>query len=69
MTEATILNEPTELKAQMPSVKSEYDFTIEGKPDYAFVTVNVPADKVLKVEASAMATMDTNMQMKTGLVK
>jgi len=65
MTEATILNEPTELKAQMPSVKSEYDFTIEGKPDYAFVTVNIPADKILKVEASAMATMDTNMQMKT----
>jgi len=41
------------------------NFKIEGKPDYAFLTVQVPADETLKVEASAMATMDTNMKMKT----
>jgi len=40
-------------------------FKIEGKPDYSFLTVQVPADQTLKVEASAMATMDTNIRMKT----
>jgi len=40
-------------------------FEMEGQPDYGFVTVHVPAGERLKVEASAMATMDTNMQMKT----
>ncbi len=42
-----------------------YQFKIEGQPDYAFLTVKVPADKTLRVEASAMATMDTNLVMKT----
>jgi len=36
-----------------------------GQPDYGFVTVHIPAGETLKVEASAMATMDTNLQMKT----
>ncbi len=40
-------------------------FEMAGQPDYGFVTVHVPAGETLKVEASAMATMDTNMQMKT----
>ena len=42
-----------------------FDFKIEGKPDFAFITVSIPADETLKVEASAMATMDTNLKMKT----
>ncbi|OUS27407.1 TIGR00266 family protein [Gammaproteobacteria bacterium 45_16_T64] len=42
-----------------------FEFTIEGDPDYGFVTVQLPADKTIKVEASAMATMDTNLNMKT----
>lgn len=42
-----------------------YDFVIEGKPDFAFITVTIPPEKTLKVEASAMATMDTNLKMKT----
>lgn len=42
-------------------------FTIEGQPDYAFLTVQLPAGQMLKVEASAMATMDTNLVMKTKL--
>ncbi|WP_020407543.1 TIGR00266 family protein [Hahella ganghwensis] len=42
-----------------------YQFKIEGQPDYAFLTVNIPAEKTLRVEASAMATMDTNLVMKT----
>jgi len=41
------------------------NFTIEGEPDYGFVTVQLPANEMIKVESSAMATMDTNLQMKT----
>lgn len=44
---------------------SGYGYRIEGQPDYAFVTVTIPAGETLKVEASAMATMDTNLVMKT----
>ncbi|MDI1301268.1 MAG: TIGR00266 family protein [bacterium] len=44
-----------------------FSFVIEGRPDYAFLTVQIPANKTLKVEASAMATMDTNLKMKTKL--
>lgn len=42
-----------------------YAYKIEGKPDYSFLTVSLPADSTLKVEASAMATMDTHIRMKT----
>jgi uncharacterized protein (TIGR00266 family) len=42
-------------------------FSVQGQPDYAFLTVQVPANQTLKVEASAMATMDTNLVMKTRL--
>lgn len=50
-----------------PENPQGYAFKVEGKPDYAFLTVQVPANQTLKVEASAMATMDTNMKMKTKL--
>lgn len=42
-------------------------FNVQGQPDYAFLTVEIPANQTLKVEASAMATMDTNLAMKTRL--
>jgi len=45
----------------------ELQFKIEGRPDYSFVTVQLPADQTIKVEASAMATMDTYIRMKTKL--
>lgn len=45
--------------------KPGYRYRIEGKPDYAFLTVEMPADSTLKVEASAMAVMDSNLVMKT----
>ena len=45
--------------------RREFDYLIEGRPDFAFLTVQVPANQTVKVEASAMATMDTNMEMKT----
>ncbi len=44
-----------------------FKFAIEGQPEYALVTVELPANATLKVEASAMATMDTNVSMKTKL--
>lgn len=43
----------------------KFEFEMTGKPDYAFATVKVPDGRTLKVEASAMATMDVNMKMKT----
>ena len=43
----------------------DHEYVVEGKPDFAYVTVQVPGEQTLKVEASAMATMSTNMEMKT----
>ncbi len=47
--------------------KGGYDFMFEGKPDFAFARVKIPAGEMLKVEAAAMATMDSHLQMKTKL--
>ncbi|MEM8932005.1 MAG: TIGR00266 family protein [Acidobacteriota bacterium] len=44
---------------------SDVDFRIDGRPDFASVTVRIPGEQTLKVEASAMAAMDTNIEMKT----
>lgn len=43
----------------------KFEHRIEHQPDFSFLTVKIPAGQTLKVEASAMATMDTNIQMKT----
>lgn len=42
-----------------------FQFQIESRPDYSFLTVEIPADETLMVEASSMATMDTHIKMKT----
>jgi uncharacterized protein (TIGR00266 family) len=47
------------------STVSDMDFKFDCKPDFSFLTVQIPANETLKVEASAMATMDTNIKMKT----
>lgn len=44
-----------------------WKYKIEGRPDYSFLTVQIPANETIKVEASAMATMDTHLVMKTKL--
>ena len=44
---------------------SQFDYRFDCKPDYAFLTVNIPHGETLKVEASSMATMDTTIKMKT----
>jgi uncharacterized protein (TIGR00266 family) len=46
-------------------MEEKFKHNIDHKPDYSFLTVRIPAGETLKVEASAMATMDTNIQMKT----
>lgn len=46
-------------------MNTPFQFDISHKPDYSFLTVQIPQGETLKVEASAMATMDTNVQMKT----
>jgi len=48
-----------------PDSMPGYQFSYTGRPDYGFVTVQIPANETLKVEASSMATMDTNVKMKT----
>ncbi len=45
--------------------QSEFQHTIQCDPDYALLTVQIPEGKTLKVEASAMASMDSNIKMKT----
>lgn len=55
-----------QLETQAPDPRG-YQFSIEGRPDYAFLTVSIPANETLKVEASSMATMDTHVKMKTKL--
>jgi uncharacterized protein (TIGR00266 family) len=46
-------------------MNDKFQFYFDGKPDYSLLTVNIPSGKTLKVEASAMASMDTNIKMKT----
>lgn len=43
----------------------KFEFNLEGRPDYSLLTVKIPREQTLKVEASAMASMDTNIAMKT----
>lgn len=52
---------PASSHAEQPG----FAYRIEGAPDFAFLTIRVPANQTIKVEASAMATMDTHMRMKT----
>lgn len=45
--------------------KSKFNYKLDCRPDFSFLTVDIPANETLKVEASAMATMDSNIKMKT----
>lgn len=49
----------------MSTMTAGFKYEITGRPDFGFLTVEIPADQTLKVEASAMACMDTNIRMKT----
>lgn len=54
-------------EAEKPRPQPGYKFQISGNPDYSFVTIQIPANETLTVEASAMATMDTHIRMETRL--
>lgn len=41
------------------------EHSIIGRPDFSFLTVKLPKGRSLMVEASAMATMDTQISMRT----
>ena len=43
----------------------DFKFTVECQPVFSFLSVQIPAGRTLKVEASAMAAMSTNIAMKT----
>ncbi|MEN9303406.1 MAG: hypothetical protein RL264_1835 [Bacteroidota bacterium] len=42
-----------------------FSFKFDCKPDFGYLTIDVPQGQTVKVEAAAMAGMDTNMEMKT----
>ena len=46
-------------------MEASLQYNIEGAPDYAFLEVKLPQNTTVKVEASSMATLDTNIEMKT----
>jgi uncharacterized protein (TIGR00266 family) len=56
-----------ETKAKAPKEKGtfDYNYAIEGSPDFARVCVDLPKDAMIKGEASAMISMDSNISMKT----
>ncbi|MCK5250632.1 MAG: AIM24 family protein, partial [Spirochaetaceae bacterium] len=49
----------------MDTVKTDFPYTIDSSPDYAFLNVTIPGGKTLRVEAEAMAAMNTSISMKT----
>jgi uncharacterized protein (TIGR00266 family) len=51
----------------MDKTRTDFPFRIDCKPDFAFLTAQIPANQTLKVEASAMAGMTRNLKMKTKL--
>ncbi len=66
--ETAVSTTATALAPAQPVAATDFaglKFRIDGSPDFGFVTVQLPPGQMLKVEASAMATMDTNLVMKT----
>ncbi|HMV81383.1 MAG TPA: TIGR00266 family protein [Leptospiraceae bacterium] len=49
----------------LDKTKSDYNYKIQCVPDFSFLNVKIPSGKTIRVEASAMASMDTNVTMKT----
>ncbi len=44
---------------------NNFQFKIDGSPDYAFLTVQIPQGETIKVEAGGMAFMSPQLKMKT----
>ena len=49
----------------MHTTESDFEYRIDCKPDFSLLTVQVPANQTLKIEAAAMATMDVYLKMQT----
>ena len=49
----------------MDQKKTDFPYSIEAAPDYGMAAITIPAGRTLKVEASAMAYMDSSLKMKT----
>ncbi|MFW5684824.1 MAG: AIM24 family protein, partial [Spirochaetota bacterium] len=45
--------------------KTDFPYVIDAAPDYGLVNVTIPQGRSLRVEASAMAYMDSSLTMKT----
>jgi uncharacterized protein (TIGR00266 family) len=45
----------------------QFNYTIEGDPDYSFLRVFVPPKRKLRVESASMATMSSNASINTKL--
>lgn len=45
--------------------RTDFPYTIASAPDYGLVNVTIPQGRTLRVEASAMAYMDSSLSMKT----
>jgi uncharacterized protein (TIGR00266 family) len=45
--------------------QSQFSHSFDCRPDFGLLTVQIPANQTLEVEASAMAAMDANVTMKT----
>jgi len=45
--------------------RTDFPYTIEAAPDYGLVNITIPERRTLRVEASAMAYMDSSLVMKT----
>ncbi len=48
-----------------PQGPREFQHSIQGSPDFARLTVRLPKGGMIRAEASAMISMDTNISMKT----
>lgn len=51
----------------MDKTRTDFPYRVDCKPDFSFLTAQIPAGQTIKVEASAMAAMSTNLKMKTKL--
>tara|TARA_B100001989_G_scaffold253271_1_gene239445 strand:- start:2608 stop:3360 length:753 start_codon:yes stop_codon:yes gene_type:complete len=47
------------------NLPKEFEHEIQGRPDFARLSVQLKANEKIKAEASAMVSMDTNISMKT----
>lgn len=55
---------PAAPAAAAPSDRSDFPYRIDCRPDFSLLTVSIPAEQTLRVEAAAMAAMDSHLEMK-----